>query len=202
MIGCMGIDMDVALYARVSTKNQDLERQETKLVDWAEREGHDYELYSEQASSIKERPEFDTILDRVEEYDAIAVTKIDRFARSIRKFNQRLEYIRNHDTEFVSVDQPIDTTDEVYGDFMIQMLALFADFERKMIRRRLEEGFKQAQEEGRVGRPRKDIDMDKLDKMYQRGASYAFMASEFDVSEQTISNRLEELGHIGDGSDE
>jgi len=191
-------EQKVALYARVSTENQELDRQEEKLKLWVESKGYDWDLYSEKVSSIKERPKFNDILDSLDEYDALVVTKIDRFARSIRDFLGRLEQVRDHDVEFITVDEPIDTSSE-YGDFMMKLLALFAEFERKMIRRRLKEGFEEALEEGTVGRPRKDVDKDKLKTMYERGASYEFMANEFDVSQSTIKNRLTEIGKIGNG---
>lgn len=182
----------VALYARVSTENQKLEPQVKKLERWAENRDVDYELFKEKVSSIKERPQFEKIMENLDEYDKIVVTKIDRFARSIQRFNRRMNVLEEHDTDLEAVDQPIKTDDEMYGDFFRKMLALFAEHERKMIRRRLEEGFKKAKEEGRVGRPKKDIDMDRVVELWEKGVSVTGIAKIEGVSRATIYNRLED----------
>ena len=154
-----------ALYARVSTENQELDTQEEKLKKWVEKEDVDYDLYSEKASSVKERPKFEQIMENVEEYDYVVVTKIDRFARSIHDFNERMNLLEEAEVEFRATDQPIDTADEMYGDFFRKQLSLLAELERKMIRRRMNEGFRKAEKEGRVGRP------PKLDKKQREWAA-------------------------------
>jgi DNA invertase Pin-like site-specific DNA recombinase len=168
-----------ALYARVSTKNQDLRNQIKKLHSWAEDqeefeaditkkeeidledeeqtwedcwEGED--LFSEQASSVKDRPKLEEIMDNLDEYDIIVVTKLDRFARSVIDFHKRIEVLKDHDVDFKTIDgevQNFDTTSP-QSNLMINILIAFAEFERKMINQRMDEGFRKAQEEGRVGR--------------------------------------------------
>lgn len=185
----------VALYARVSTENQELDSQEDKLVNHAEAQDWDYELKSEKVSSIDERPEFEDIMSNLDKYDKLVVTKIDRFARSITDFNERMEFLDRHDVEFEAIDQPINTEDDVYGDFILKMLALFAELERKMIRRRMEEGFEKAKEEGRVGRScaLSDTEKDQVEALYSnKSYSYESLAEEFDVSVSTIYRCLKE----------
>ena len=185
----------VALYARVSTENQDLDSQEEKLVSHAEAQDWNYVLKSEKVSSIDERPEFEDIMDNLDSYDKLVVTKIDRFARSITDFNERMEFLDRHDVEFEAIDQPINTEDDVYGDFILKMLALFAELERKMIRRRMEEGFEKAKEEGRVGRSSalSDTEKDQVEALYSnKSYSYESLAEEFDVSVSTIYRCLKE----------
>lgn len=183
------------MYARVSTENQDLDSQEEKLVSHAEAQDWNYVLKSEKVSSIDERPEFEDIMDNLDSYDKLVVTKIDRFARSITDFNERMEFLDRHDVEFEAIDQPINTEDDVYGDFILKMLALFAELERKMIRRRMEEGFEKAKEEGRVGRSSalSDTEKDQVEALYSnKSYSYESLAEEFDVSVSTIYRCLKE----------
>lgn len=189
----------VALYARVSTENQDMDNQIHKLKKWAEMNEVEYDLYAEKVSSIKDRPKFEQIMNKAHNYDKIVVTKIDRFARSIRDFNNRMTRLKTLGVELETTDQPIKTDDEMYGDFFQKLLALFAELERKMIRKRLKEGFEKAQREGRVGRPKADIDMQQLKEMREMGASYSYLARHFDVCENTIYRKLKELGMIDTG---
>ncbi len=187
----------VALYGRVSTENQSLDNQEEKLINWAKEEGHDYDLYTEKVSSVEERPKFEELMGKLEDYDAVAVTKIDRFGRSVQDILEKINELKRADTEFMALDQPINTDDELYGDFILKILSVVADFERKLIRRRMEEGFEKAMKEGKVGRPKADLDKDALVKMYKGGASYRYLANYFDVSKSTIRNKLKEEGAIG-----
>ena len=189
----------VALYARVSTENQELDSQQDKLVNHAEAQDWDYELKSEKVSSIDERPEFEDIMSSLDTYDKLVVTKIDRFARSITDFNERMEFLDRHNVEFEAIDQPINTEDDVYGDFILKMLALFAELERKMIRRRMEEGFEKAKEEGRVGRSSalSKTEKDQVEALYSnKSYSYESLAKEFDVSVSTIYRCLKERDAI------
>lgn len=141
-----------ALYARVSTKNQTLDTQKKKLKEWAEEEGIKYDLYSEKASSVKERPKFEEIMENLDSYDIIVTTKLDRFARSVIDFHKRMEVLKENEVDFKAIDQPNFDTTSPNSEFMMNILVAFAEFERKMIRQRMDEGFRKAQEEGRVGR--------------------------------------------------
>jgi len=174
-------------YARVSTKNQELENQEKKLKRFCEAHGHDYELYSEKVSSIAERPKLNRIFQNLEEYDAFVVTKMDRFARSMKDLIVRIEKLESKGVDFITTEQPIDTSTK-YGKLMFNILGAFAEFERKMIRERMEEGFRKAQENGEVGRPRKITEevekkfREWWDKGYGPSVIQAFLESEYDIS--------------------
>jgi DNA invertase Pin-like site-specific DNA recombinase len=189
-----------ALYARVSTQKQELDRQKNKLTDWAERNDYSYDIYSEKASSVKERPEYDKMIDNIEYYDTIAVTKIDRFGRSLTDILNQINYIRDQDTEFITIEQPINTGDDLMGEVMTNLLALFSEFERKMIRRRMEEGWQEAYEEGRVGRPEKLTEQHKsiiasrrsMGYSYKEIALYMDRVKDIEVSESTIYRILDE----------
>lgn len=203
------ISKKAALYARVSTENQELDKQEKKLESWADRKGHEYELFAEKVSSIKERPKFEEVLERLDEFDVLAVTKIDRFGRSLQDTLQKLNTLKEHDVEFVTTDQPIDTEDEMVGDMMMKMLAIFAEFERKMIRKRLEEGYREALAQNKVGRPSKlsEEQKDRVAEMYENGSSYDYIKYTLDrehgveVSDTTIYRALKDRSVIGNESD-
>lgn len=188
-----------ALYARVSTANQDLEDQVEELESWAEDEGVEYDLYQEKASSVKERAEFEELMDSLEDYDYIVITKLDRFGRSLRQMLSNIEEVNDRSGGIVVIDDQfsIDTRgDETLEQKIIRdFLSLFADVERRMIRRRMEEGYEKAKEEGRVGRPEalSEEEKEKLAAMYESGRyTWEGLKEEFDVSKSVISKALKE----------
>lgn len=67
-------------YARVSTIGQDLQAQISRL----ENEGCT-EIYTEKFTGLKtERKQFNQLLEKIQQGDTLVVTKLDRFARSVR----------------------------------------------------------------------------------------------------------------------
>lgn len=191
----------IALYARVSTKNQSLDNQIEKLVNFAEKEGKEYDLYKERRSSVKDRPEFNRLMDNLEDYEYVAITKLDRFGRSLRQMLANIDIVNEKTDGIVVIDDEIsiDTRGEqtMQQKIMTNFLSLFADVERRMIRQRMEEGYKKAYEDGRVGRPSalSEKDKDKLAAMYESDRfTWKGMADEFNVSKGTVSKALKEKG--------
>lgn len=122
-------------YSRVSTLHQSLDEQIKEL----EKEGCEI-IYSEKITgTIKERPEFQKLLNIVKDGDTIVVTKLDRFARSasdaiiiIRSLFER--GVRVHILNMGMVENT------AIGRMMLTMLAGFAEFERDMIVERTKAG--------------------------------------------------------------
>jgi len=200
---------EAALYARVSTENQELDTQVEKLKEWAEDEGYNAYLYKEKISGKDDdREQFQEMMQKVQGggYDVVAVTKIDRFGRSTRHILQNIDQVEESGAAFVTTDQFLDTRDEqgLMGELMKQFLSMFADFERRMIRQRMEEGFRKAQEEGRVGNSRKFTasQVEELRNNYDRGWSYKQLHSWVkgkpdypdDVAYDTVRNAVQGNG--------
>lgn len=163
----------VALYGRVSTKNQSLDEQEKKLLEWADEEGYEnYDLLTERVSSVKERPKFKEIMNNLEDYDIFAVTDLDRFGRSTRDILAQVDEMKEKDVDFVTIEQFFDFRDEnsmgsAMRELMLQIMSSFAEFERKIKRKRMEEGYDRALEEGKVGRPEK-LNQEQRDYVIQK----------------------------------
>lgn len=180
------------LYARVSTENQDLDNQIQKLENWAEKNDVDYDLESEIITGKDDdREGFQKIMNGVYkgEYDIVVVTKIDRFGRSTIDILQNIDHVEDEGAAFLTLDQPIDTREEqgMFAEAMKQLLSMFADMERRMIRNRMEGPYREALEEGRVGRPSKLNEeqlSDAVDKK-RKGWSYRevhrFIEGKYDV---------------------
>lgn len=191
----------IALYARVSTDNQDLTNQVEKLEKYADKQGREYDLYKEKVSSVEERPEFEKLMDTLEDYEYLAITKLDRFGRSLRQMLENIEKVNEKCDGIVVIDDElsIDTRGEstMQQKIMTNFLSLFADVERRMIRQRLEEGYEKAHKEGRVGRPEElsEEDKEELAALYESGRyRWDGLADKYDVSKATISKALKEKG--------
>lgn len=147
-----------ALYCRVSTFDQNrgdyssLEDQETRLRRAAEAEGYEvYQVFREVASSASlERDELRRLLGKLDEIDAVFVTKLDRLSRSMHDWCRLNELFDKYNVALVSTTQKIDTTTPM-GRFFRDLLMLFAQFEREMIAERTYEKMAEQARQGRWG---------------------------------------------------
>jgi DNA invertase Pin-like site-specific DNA recombinase len=157
--------MRAALYLRVSTVDQTTENQARELRAAAERLGHEIvEVYSDNGiSGFKgrdRRPEFDRLCrDAVRRrFDIIMAWSIDRLGRSLQDLVGFLNEIHASRVELYLHKQGLDTSTPA-GKAMFQMLGVFAEFERNVIRERVLAGMARAREQGTrsgkaIGRPR------------------------------------------------
>jgi DNA invertase Pin-like site-specific DNA recombinase len=151
----------VALYVRVSTDLQTTANQEIELRAVADRAGWEIaETYIDQgisgAKSRKDRPGFDRLLKDTSrrKFDLIACWSVDRLGRSLKDLVGFLQEVNALGIGLYLHQQGLDTTTPA-GTAMFQMLGVFAEFERGIIRERVLSGLARARAEGRVlGRPR------------------------------------------------
>lgn len=154
--------MKVAIYARVSTEEQDADKQEQALLEWCKHAGHEvYKVYKDQAVSGAKtsRPQFDELLKDMRQYKfrGVVVTKLDRLGRSLQHLLGLLEEFNAKGVHFIATTQNIDTT-SASGKLQLQILGAFAEFERNLISERTKEGLKVATGVGKRGKdlkPRK-----------------------------------------------
>lgn len=188
----------IALYARVSTKEQTNENQIGGLVEWAERNGKRYRLYEEKASGKNvERIELERMMSKADDgkWEAVVVWKIDRFSRSVRDFVQLFERLNRAGVGFVSVSQGIDTRNknDPAVKMLISLLMVFAEFERDMIVSRTKEGMARAKREGKkIGRPKVSFMLTDAVAYWMQGNSIAKTAKKFGVSKSVMGVRLKE----------
>jgi DNA invertase Pin-like site-specific DNA recombinase len=147
----------VALYCRVSLSNgtQTTENQKLRLVEFAERNDYTYDIYEEQESSRKTRPVKQALLAKLRagEYDAVAVYKLDRWARSSTELILDTKELLDKGISFVSISDNLDFG-TASGKLHFAILSAFAEFERELIRERTLMGLQRARQEGkRPGRP-------------------------------------------------
>ena len=150
--------MRVALYARVSTHDQQtLAMQVEAMTCYVSNRGWDViEQVKDVGSGSKDRPARESLLKtaRRREVDVIVVWRLDRWGRSVADLMTTLRELTDLGVGFVSLTEALDLTTPS-GRAMAGMLAIFAEFEREILRERVRAGIAQARKEGRPhGRPR------------------------------------------------
>ncbi len=148
----------LALYARVSTRDQHPDAQLAELRAYARRRGAEAVEYVDHGlSGAKDRrPALDALVTAVSrrEVGAVVVTKLDRIARSVRHLTQLAADLEELDVALVVLDQAIDTSTSS-GRLLFHVLGSIAEFERDLIRERTAAGLAAARRRGRPpGRPR------------------------------------------------
>ena len=176
-------------YARVSTDDQDTAAQVAALkAAGCER------IYREKASGGRwDRPELHRLLDQMRKGDVLVVWKLDRLSRSLRDVLTVMERLRDSGAGFRSLTEAIDTTTAA-GRMMMQMVGVFAEFERAMLKERTKAGLDAAREEGRIGgrRPKlSERQQAEVRKMVAKGDKTAADAARlFKVHPATVSRLL------------
>lgn len=139
-------------YARVSTDDQDTAAQTAALkAAGCER------IYCEKASGGRwDRPELHRLMEQLRKGDVLVVWKLDRLSRSLRDVLIIMERLGEAQAGFRSLTEAIDTTTAA-GRMMMQMVGVFAEFERAMLRERTKAGLDAARAEGRIGGRRQKL---------------------------------------------
>lgn len=152
-----GTVLKVGLYARVSPHDQQtLPMQLTAMREYAKRRGWKIAIEEKEVGSgAKTRPKREELLRaaRRRDVDAIVVWRLDRWGRSLLDLIATLQELHAVGVGFVSLTEALDMTTPG-GRALAGMLAVFAEFERDILRDRVKAGIAQARKEGRPhGRP-------------------------------------------------
>lgn len=145
-------------YARVSTADQNLERQ----IDALQSFGADI-IYTEKMSGTKKnRPELEKMLERITAGDTVVVESFSRLGRSTKDLIELIDSFREKGVDFISLKEEIDTSTST-GKLIFTIMSALAQFERDLLVERTNEGLQAARRRGRVGgRPR--VPRAKIDK--------------------------------------
>jgi site-specific DNA recombinase len=140
----------VAIYARVSTEEQakeglSVDAQIEKCKNFCQaRDWEIFKIYKDagySAGSLN-RPALELLLRDAQEkkFNIILVYKIDRFSRKLRDLIMVLENLKEKEINFTSVTEQIDTTSAM-GEAFFQIIGVFAQLERGMVKERVELAF-------------------------------------------------------------
>src|SRR5215813_9017238 len=150
--------MRAAIYARVSTFDQEPENQLQELRRYTEARGWSaMEFVDRGVSGAKDRrPALDQmILDaKRRKFDVAVCWRLDRLGRNLRHLVTLLDELQALGVAFVSMGEGIDCTTPA-GKLQLHILAALAEFERERIRERVLAGLRRAKAQGKqLGRPR------------------------------------------------
>ena len=151
----------VAIYLRVSTSKQDTDNQRRELEAVAQRSGWQVvKVYEDAgisgAKGREQRPGLDAMMKAVnaKEFDMVASWSVDRLGRSLTDLLSILQGLHDKGVGLFLHQQGLDTTTSA-GKAMFQMLGVFAEFERGIIRERVNAGLARAKANGvKLGRRR------------------------------------------------
>ena len=149
----------VAIYLRVSTSKQDTNNQRRELETVAARSGwHVVKIYEDAGISggkgRDKRPGLDAMLRAInaKEFDMVAAWSVDRLGRSLTDLLGILQNLHDKGVDLFLHQQGLDTSTTA-GKAMFQMLGVFAEFERGIIRERVNAGLARARAKGtKLGR--------------------------------------------------
>lgn len=184
--------MRAAIYARVSTIDQEPENQLAELRAYVERRGWTgVEFVDKGISGAKERrPALDALLVAAKrrKFDVLVCWRLDRLGRNLRHLILTLDELSALGVAFVSLAEGIDATTPA-GRLQLHVLGAIAEFERARIAERVKAGIARARAQGRrLGRPRSFIPSETL--VGVQGMSVRAAASKLGVSPATAHRWL------------
>ena len=134
-------------YARVSTQDQNLDRQCDQL-----RQDGCQRIYEEKVSGAKsDRPELKRMLDALRKSDVVVVAELSRLSRSVRDLFDIVGQIHEAGAEIKSLKEPWLDTTTPHGRLLFTFFSGISEFERELIRQRTLEGLKAARARGHNG---------------------------------------------------
>ncbi len=181
-----------AIYARVSTLDQEPENQLAELRQYVEARGWTAREYVDKGvSGAKERrPALDELLGdaRRRRFDVVVCWRLDRLGRNLKHLVTLLDELQALGVAFVSLGEGIDCTTPA-GRLQLHILAALAEFERARIAERVAAGMARARREGRrIGRPKLELSVDAIEAV--RGLSVRQAARRLGISRSAAHRAL------------
>jgi len=178
--------LKVAVYLRVSSKDQDVEIQKEKCLAYCKMKGwDDVKIYIDKCSGdYAEQSALNRLLSDGMT-DVLVFWRFDRFSRSLKDLIVTLDNLSSRGIKVVSVSEGFDTT-TINGRLMVHIIGAFAQFEREMIVERTTMGRKRAEDKGiKFGRKPK-ICLDSVKDLRSSGLSFQKIADKLGFSKSAI----------------
>lgn len=192
--------MKVAIYARVSTKKQDLDNMLSALNKWlASSDKELFNTYIDAAISGRKDDRKGILLlmqdARKKAFDYVAVTELSRIGRSIGFIHRTIEELHGLGIKIILTNSgSILDYGTLEGRALIGGLALAADIEWMLIQERNARGRQSIKDRNiKVGRKHKEVSDQAIQALQQQGMSLRQIAKELQVSAPTIMRRIKSV---------
>jgi len=188
-------ELRAGLYARVSTHDQQtLPMQLAAMRDYARKRGWDIAVEVKDVGSgaaLRQKREELLAAARRREIDLVVVWRLDRWGRSLVDLVNTLQELVSLKVGFVSLSEALDLT-TASGRALAGMLAVFAEFERDILRDRVKAGIAQARKEGKPhGRPiTAGLHLQKVKELFRKGVSKREIAKQIGISRTSVRRLL------------
>jgi putative DNA-invertase from lambdoid prophage Rac len=185
----------VGLYARISTNDQQtLAMQIRAMREYAARRSWTIAMQVREVNSGAARREArERVMDaaRRREIDLVLVWRLDRWGRSVTDLLATLQELEHLGVGFVSLTEALDLTTPA-GRAMAGLLAIFAEFEREILRERTRAGLAHARANGkRLGRPTTAaVHAAKVRKLHRAGVSKSEIARRLEIGRTSVRRIL------------
>src|ERR1700693_1278058 len=183
------------LYARVSTNDQQtLSMQSRAMREYAARRGWTVAVQVREGGSGAVRREArEKLLEaaRRRDIDVVLVWRLDRWGRSVTDLLATLQELEHLGVGFVSLTEALDLTTPA-GRAMAGLLAIFAEFEREILRERTRAGLAHARQSGKqLGRPiTAGVDAAEIRRLPRAGIAKAEIARRLQVGRTSVRRIL------------
>ena len=190
-----GHPLRVGLYARVSTLDQQtLPLQIRALREYAFKRGWTIVTQIKEVGSgaaQRERREALLAVARRREVDVVLVWRLDRWGRSVADLVSTLQELQHLGVGFVSLTEALDLTTPA-GRAMAGLLAVFAEFERDILRERVRAGLAHARQQGKqLGRPPSVVhNAAEVRKLCRQGISKSEIARRLEIGRTSVRRLL------------
>src|SRR5918995_974016 len=190
----------VGLYAHVSTQDQQtIPLQIRAMLEYAATRGWTIVLQvKEVGSGASERELRQKLMDaaRRREIDVVLVWRLDRWGRSLPDLVTTLQELDHLGVGFVSLTEALDLTTPA-GRAMAGLLAIFAEFEREILRERTRAGLAHARQNGkRLGRPATAaLHAAEIRKLHRAGISKSEIARRLQIGRTSVRRLLSSSAH-------
>lgn len=180
------------LYARVSTKEQNEQRQLENIKNY----NIEKTFIDKITGKYTDRPELQKMLDYVREGDVVYIHDFSRIARNLKDLLNLVDYLSEKKVKLISIHENFDTSTPT-GKLMIQMIGAINEFEVNILHERQMEGIRIAQREGKyTGRKKVNIDLEQWSELYEkymeRKINKAKFAECLGISRPTLDKLLRE----------
>lgn len=192
------LSMNVVGYARVSTKDQNLDVQIDEIKRLCEyRKFNLLNIYPDKASGKDTDREYfqkmmAAIKDNKQGIEGVVIYKLDRIGRSIRNLLEIVDFLKVSNVQLITVSDNIDTT-TAQGRLFFSISAAFSEYERELINDRTGTGIKRAKDNNvKFGRRKKMVNIGEIKHKLALGVSKSKICKEYKIGRTTLYNRLDE----------